>query len=43
MALRATPAPPAFSLRVALTGLGDSGLVFFVFFFNIYLLGCTGS
>ena len=36
MSLRATPAPPAFSLRVALTGLGDSGLVFFFLIF-IYL------
>ena len=37
MSLRATPAPPAFSLRVALTGLGDSGLVFFFFLIFIYL------
>ena len=37
MSLRATPAPPAFSLRVALTGLGDSGLVFVFFFFLIFI------
>ena len=42
MALRATPAPPAFSLRVALTGLGDSGLVFFVFFLIFIYLAVLG-
>ena len=39
--LRATPALPAFSLRVALTGLGDSGLVFFLVFIYLAALGLS--
>ena len=40
--LRATPALSAFSLRVSLTGLGDSGLVLFFLMF-IYLAALSLS